>query len=182
MRSFSAVLTTFWRDEEGSLTIEFVLWLPYLALWFIASTIFFDAYKSRNEAANAAYTLSDVITRQTEVDDTFLASLYTLQDRLLPAADGVRRLRISSIQMVAGKPQVLWSRAMGGGAALLDEDIPLELLPPMADLDTVILTDFSVPFRPFASWVGVSARTWDFRLVSRPRFASQIAKIDAPTS
>lgn len=182
MRGVSGFLAIWWGDEKGTLTIEFLLWLPYLALWFIASTIFYDAYKSRNEAANAAYTLSDIITRQTEVDNQFLDSLYTLQDRLLPQADGVRTLRISSIQFSGGKYQVLWSRSMGGGSVMKDADIPIQIMPAMAELDTVILTELAVPFIPFANWVGVRARTWSFDLVSRPRFASQVAKTDAPTS
>ncbi|HUS53298.1 MAG TPA: hypothetical protein VMY41_04735 [Thermohalobaculum sp.] len=168
------------RDERGTITIEFVLWTPVLALWLVASAAFFDAYKSRNDASKAAQTLADIASRQIEVSDTFLNELYALQDNLLPRAPEGTLVRVSSVQYVAAvdEYQVLWSAPLGGGEAMAQENIPLGILPAMADFDTVILTELVVPYRPFTNWAKIEMTEWSFALVSRPRFVSAIAKID----
>ena len=168
------------RDERGTLTIEFLLWMPLLAFWLVVSAAFFDAYKSRNDAAKVAHTLSDITSRQIEVTDEFLGELLALEDKLLPRVPTGKLLRITSIQYSASDEeyQVLWSEALGGGEPLTDESIPLNIMPEMADLDSVVLTEVSVPYRPFTKWGGITANTWSFALVSRPRFVSKIAMIN----
>jgi len=170
-----------WKhDERGTITIEFLLWLPVLAFWFVGSAAFFDAYKSRNDAAKAAHTLSDIASRQIEISDAFLDELYLLENNLLPRAPAGKRLRVSSIQYTAVDDtyQVLWSQPLGGGVVMASADIPLTILPVMADLDTVILTELSTPYQPFTNWAKIEVTEWSFTLVSRPRFVSSIAKIN----
>lgn len=170
------VLGRLLRDEGGTLTIEFLLWLPVLAFWLVASVAFFQAYKSRNEALNTAHALSDIMSRQVEVTDGFLDQLYALQARLLPRAPEGTQLRVSSIQYVRDDDQyrVLWSRALGGGDPLPEAEVTGPMLPLMADRDTVLLTELEVPFQPFTGWAGIGSRIWTFHLVSRPRFVSAV--------
>lgn len=166
------------RAERGSITIEFLLWLPLLAFWLVVSVAFFDAYKSRNDAAKAAHTLSDIMSRQVEMSNAFADELFALEDKLLPRVATGKRLRVSSIRYAAETYQVQWSRAVGGGQPMADADIPLEFLPEMADLDTVVLTELYVPYQPFTDWAGIGARAWTFVIVTRPRFVSAIGYID----
>lgn len=178
MNGSNTVLRRFVEDDRGTLTIEFLLWLPFLALWFVVSVVFYDAYKSRNDAAKAAQTLSDIMSRQVEVSNAFIDELADLQDKLLPRVPNGKELRISSIQYSGGAHQVLWSRAVGGGSPLIDALIDPASIPTMSEFDTVIATELSVPFVPFANWVGIEARTWRFFIITRPRFVSQVAKLD----
>lgn len=167
----------FLGDEGGSVTIEFVLWVPVLLVWFVVSAVFFDAYISRNRAANVAYTMTDILSRQTEVDDAFIVELFNLQEVLLPDAPPGRRFRVSSIRYEAADDRyvVLWSRAYGGPDPLPEgQPVTSDVLPTMADLDTVILMELEVPYRPFSNWAGIGERFWTFRLVTRPRFVSQV--------
>jgi len=168
-------------DERGTLTMEFLLWLPLLAFWLVASVAFFQAYKSRNDASNTAHALSDIVSRQVEITDAFFPQLYALQARLLPRAPAGTRLRISSIEYQAKDESyhVLWSRAEGGGEPLPATVVEASMLPAMADRDTVLLTELEVPFFPFTDWAGIGSRTWSFALVARPRFASKVALLDA---
>jgi len=168
------------RDEGGTLTIEFLLWLPLLCFWLVASVAFFQAYKSRNDALNTAHALSDIMSRKVEVTEGFFDELYALQARLLPQAPRGTHLRVSSIQYVGDDDQyrVLWSRAVGGGEPLPQQEITGPMLPVMADRDTVLLTELDVPFHPFTGWAGIGSQTWTFHLVSRPRFVAAVPLID----
>ena len=178
--STNSVPHRFGRDERGSLSVEFVIWVPLLALWLVVSAAFFDAYKSRYDAVKAVQTISDITTRQVEVDADFVTELYLLQDTLLPRAPAGTELRVTSIQYIAADESyhVVWSSAVGGSLAMTSEEIPVAMLPEMADLDTVVLTELSVPFQPFSDWVRIGNPTWDFALVARPRFVSQVAMVE----
>jgi len=176
----SSLVGRWLADERGTLTMEFLLWLPLLAFWLVASVAFFQAYKSRNDASNTAHALSDIVSRQVEVSDAFFPQLYALQARLLPRAPAGTRLRVSSIEYVAKDEtyRVLWSRAEGGGEPLPEAVVEASMLPAMADRDTVLLTELEVPFFPFTDWAGIGSRTWSFALVARPRFVSKVALLD----
>lgn len=168
------------RDEQGTVTIEFLLWMPLLAFWMMGSVAFFDAYKTRSDLSKAAHTLSDILSRQVEVSDGFFDEIYALQAKLLPRVVHGNELRVSSIQYQAldDTYHVVWSKALGGDPPLAAEFIPTHLLPEMADLDTVILTEVAAPYEPVSNWTLIDTDEWSFVLVSRPRFVSAIAKID----
>jgi Flp pilus assembly protein TadG len=165
-------------DERGTVTIEFLLWLPVLIFWIVISVSSYDAFRSRDEAAKAAQTLSDIVSRQTEVDAAFFTELSDLQDKLLPRAPASKWLRVTSIMFVGGDYQVQWSRSVGGGVPLTNAEIPLELLPTMADLDSIIVTEVHSPYQPIANYTGITVTEWDISLVSRPRFVSEIAMVN----
>ena len=170
-------------DEYGSVTIEFMLWLPILAFWLVISAIFFDAYKARSDAMKTAQTLSDIMSRQTEVSDAYIGDLYLLQGKLLARAPAGTRMRISSIQYKDEEYQVQWSRALGGGDPLAtgtgdDNELAQDIFPRMAELDSVILTELYVPYMPFSDWAAMKVTQWSFTVISRPRFVTAVAMIN----
>ncbi|HUS55916.1 MAG TPA: hypothetical protein VMY41_18145 [Thermohalobaculum sp.] len=121
--------------------------------------------------------MADITSRQTEVTNAFLNDLYVLQDNLLSRAPDGAKARVSSIQYVAAddRYRVLWSQPVGAGVALDVLDVPRAILPDMANLDTIILTELMVPYQPFNSWLNIHVTEWSFALASRPRFVSSIA-------
>ena len=179
-------LAEFRRDERASITIEFIIWVPLLAFWLVVGVAFFDAFKSRSDSAKAAETLADIISRQVEIDNAFIAELYALQQVLLPRTPTGARLRVTSIRFLENdeldegddEHRVEWSVPIGGDAPMENVQIPLSILPEMADRDTIVLTELYVPFQPFTSWGGIGFHTWTNVLVARPRFVSAIAKVD----
>ncbi len=88
---------TFKSDEEANITVEFVLLFPLLALWFAGSFIFFDAFRTTSQAAKAAYTIGDIVSRQPLIPANYIDELYTLQENLLPRAPSGKWLRVTSI-------------------------------------------------------------------------------------
>lgn len=178
-----STLRNWLRDEYGSVTIEFMLWLPVLTFWLVISVAFFDAYKSRGDALKTAQTLSDILSRQTEVTDAFIADLYLLQGKLLERAPAGTQMRISSIQYQGGEYQVLWSRALGGGDPIATgtgagNELAQDIFPQMAELDSIILTELDVPFAPFSGWAAMDITQWSFVIISRPRFVTAVAMLD----
>jgi len=196
MTRHPSALRRYLACESGTLTMEFMLWLPILLFWFVISAVFYDAYRTRDAAAKASYTISDIVSRSIEIDDSMLGDLVTLQRSLLPRAGATMFMRLSAIRCIdvdgctdlaaasqgdytavwsIVPDQPAWPEGFVPPAVLTDGDLPIELMPPMDTLDEVVLIDVSVPFVPFADWVGINAQQWDFRIVVRPRFVPSIA-------
>ena len=99
----------FLKDESGTLTVEFILWIPLLALWFMFSGTLFDGYMSRNQTAKVATTLTDIVARQTEVSDSFIAELNALKNELLTRADGTGAIVKSGVsEKIMRRPDLGW--------------------------------------------------------------------------
>ncbi|MEM6660765.1 MAG: TadE/TadG family type IV pilus assembly protein [Pseudomonadota bacterium] len=172
------VFRAFWSDDRGSLTVEFVLWVPVLLIWLMASIAWFDAWLARNQAAKVAYTVSDILSRQEEVTGGFLMQIDTLQRGLLTRADGAAAMRLSSIQRTSTGHEVRWSCSNAPSLQpLTDGNLPTADLPDMATLETIVLTELAVPWSGFDWAVGLGALTWTYRVPSRPRFTPMLAMI-----
>ena len=182
MKNFA--LTKFLRDETANMTVEFVVILPLLILWYIGTLVFFDAYKSRMQADAAAYTIADIMSRF-EATDTKpglqmndIDELLLLRTSMLPSAPAGGWLRFSSIHYddSDGSYNVQWSCVATGGQALGLEsgNIPVAELPLMLDDEVIIMVESVVPYRPLVDWVGIAERTWLTRATVSPRFEDEI--------
>lgn len=166
-----SVLKRFWRDERGSMSVEFLLWVPFLGFWMTASVAFYDAWMSRNQAAKVTHTLADILSRQEVVNAQFLFQIDALQNSLLNRASGDGRMRVSSVQRAADDNLVLWSCTNHPSIHPLKRDtIPDGLLPRLADGDAVIVTELSVPWSRFAGIAFLLPQEWHFRVSTLPRF------------
>lgn len=175
----SATLRRLGRDESGSITIEFVIWVPFLLFWLAFSVAVFNAHMVRNQSAKATHTLSDILSRHEEMDQATFDRLYDLQGKLLTLAGQGHDLRISSVKFVRVDPdseereyQVQWSLASDGLAPLTTADFPFERLPVMAETDSILYTEVRVPWTPFSLLAGLAGYNWSFGVASRPRGAA----------
>ena len=176
--SFQNFCGQFLRNERGSISIEFVILMPVLLFLTTGGITYWDAFHSNSQTAKIAYTVSDIMSRHDVVDDTDMAYLYSMQDKMLSPDLDRRALRISSICFENGNYRVLWSYTASsndipGPDALEDVEIPVEILPTMAPQDSIILTETEARWQPHLN-VGVGSRTWRSELVSRPRFVKII--------
>lgn len=173
----------FVRDERGSITVEFILWIPLIAAWLVASIAFFDAYLSRIEASKVAQTISDILSRQEQVTPGFFTQLTALRDGLLVRNEAADAMRISSIIRTTDDDyQVLWSCVSElTTAPMTDEAVPAGIMPEMAPLENVIMTELTVPWTSIFSIAGLTDQVWETRIVVRPRFTPllQITDPDA---
>lgn len=176
---FRMSLEKFGRDQNGSMTVEFVIVVPLLMLWFIGSFVFFQTFRNYTNAEKASFAIADIMSRQSEVDSAYLDNLQPLFEGLRPGPSTGDWLRVSSIAYDEDDGYtVLWSHNVAGGDVLDDATAPVEILPAMADGETVILTETYVPYRPMVDWVGIPALTWANRIITRPRYVSAVAKTD----
>ncbi len=177
--SFRNICDQVLRDETGSISIEFMIVMPLLLFLVTGGIEFWDAFHSNSQTAKIAYTVSDIMSRHDVVDDTDMAYLYSMQDKMLSPDLDRRSLRISSICFEDGIHRVLWSYSASSNdivplGALTGEEIPVQIMPEMVPQDSVILTEVAVRWQPHFLNIGLGSRTWRSELVTRPRFVKII--------
>lgn len=184
LRSLGRQAVRFCAETRGSLSMEFVLWVPLLSFWMVFTVGVFMSWDSRNDAAKTAYAVSDILSRREEVDAALLAQIHRLADQLAQPVGGRSDLRVTSVIYVdpdgpngqPGEFQVLWSCAYGTQPPLTTETLPWGRIPPsMAPLDTVLLTELDVPFAPITNLVQLESLVWQNAIVTRPRLTREIA-------
>lgn len=123
-------LRAFARDESGVMLAEFLILLPILIWGFIALVVYWDVFRTINVSQKAAYSISDLLSRQDVVTEQFAAGLYDVLTFLTPGAPQ-SRMRITSFEFDERTPEadinawgddryiLLWSRVTGGDATFL---------------------------------------------------------------
>jgi hypothetical protein len=192
-------LSRFLKDERGTIVVEFLLYIPLLIWTWIALTVFWDAFRTINTAQKAAYSVSDLITRQEDnLSPSFVDGMQDVFNYLMGNNTQNTRMRITSLVFKIGdvadksddqyklifsvSPDNTLTPYTEGDLQMLSNRIPL-----MGDRDSVVLVetfvDYTYPFRiPFIS-AGVvrvdetqpnTVQVFDEFVVTRPRFKSYI--------
>lgn len=168
------------RDEtDGNVTIEFVLAMPILFWAFMASFVFYDGYRQSTVNLKAAYTIGDLISRETEeINDNYIDSMHNLLTMMVDSASsGDVDLRISVVRWDEDDDRyyVDWSANRGFSEELANANV-MELetrLPVMPDNERVILIETNNLFRPLFR-VGLDDIDLENFVFTRPRFVSQV--------
>ncbi|WP_246057727.1 TadE/TadG family type IV pilus assembly protein [Arenibacterium halophilum] len=177
MHALKRRLSLFARDTSGNVTIEFVLAMPILFWTFMACYVFFDGYRQSSLNLKAAYTISDLISRETEgINDAYIDSMVEVM-RLMTRATSRVDVRISVIRWDEGEERYYldWSANRGYPAELTDANISdiESQLPVMPDNERVILVETNNVFVPLFN-VGLDNINLDNFVFTRPRFVSQL--------
>ncbi len=168
----------FGRETTGSMPTEGVMAFTFLVWWYIASFQFFDAYRQKNVNLKAAYTIADMLSRQTsEVGPKYITGLNTVFD-YLTYSNKPTWIRVTQIYWddTAKTFRQNWSYATSGHPVNTDAmvDARKAQIPIMPVGDTVILVETFMAYEPIFS-VGLKAMVYDTFITTRPRFASQLA-------
>ncbi|MBY6089501.1 TadE/TadG family type IV pilus assembly protein [Pseudooceanicola sp. 502str34] len=167
----------FTRDTRGTVAIEAVVMFPILIWGYLGMFTFYDMVRQYNINEKAAFTVADMLSRETTaIDDTYINGALTLFEYLARVNDGTA-MRISQLRWTEDPDYFLvdWSEARGARSALTDNDIRdwNNRLPIMPEDERIILvetwTTYELPFR-----IGMddfAIRTFVF---VRPRFAPQV--------
>lgn len=182
MRKF---LSKFWREENGAITVEAVIAVPFVALAFFAVYVFFDVYRVNTASQKAAYIVADTVSRQTlPVNATFIAGLNELHDTLARTRNETT-MRVSSIGWDDEDERyvAIWSVNTGMSPILTDAEVNgtmADSLPRIPQGETFVLVETAVAYTPLFR-VGIPATTFRQAIATRPRFAPQVAFDDGST-
>lgn len=176
-----STLSRFARNTDASIAVEVMLMAPLLFWALSASYVYFDGYRQGTVNLKAAYTISDLVSRETAaVNDTYIDSMYNLL-QLLTKAQSEVKLRISVIRydQADGRYYVDWSAIRGYNFPRNDTNIA-EIhneLPVMPDNERVIVVETRNKYIPLPG-TGLSNLQIKNLVFTRPRFAPQVAWSD----
>jgi len=166
------------RDTRGSMTVEAALVLP---LWIWAYTMsfqYFDAFREQSVNLRAAYTISDMVSRETDtVGPTYINNLHDVFDYLTRASHPTW-VRVSSVyyDTTAKVYKRYWSYSTSTDhPAHTDTTIQAEKarLPNMVLGETVVLVETGMLYEPVFN-VGLANMWYTNFIPTRPRFASKV--------
>lgn len=173
-------LRAFLKNDDGAILMEFVLTIPLVAFAVYMSFVFFDAYKTKNTAQKASYTIADLLSRQVEgADEAYLAGMKDVFDFLASTDANDTTIRVTSVFYKKNKDlyKVMWSKTVGNNVGKWKTSKLKKLkdhLPDVANKDYLILVETFVEYEPPFSGVIETQEFTTFTPVS-PRFAPQLA-------
>ncbi|KPU84128.1 hypothetical protein JI58_05710 [Marinosulfonomonas sp. PRT-SC04] len=169
----------FARDLRGSATLEFLIVLPMLIWSMLAISLFFDAFRARSTNLKAAYTISDLISRENPfVGPDYIAGLNTMYT-FLSASNNPTWIRVSVVQFDTEDPQIdtdgvlilKWSHGTNGQPDLTDATLSdiASKIPVMGHGDSLILVETHMKYRALAK-INFNGASFDNFIATRPRF------------
>jgi Flp pilus assembly protein TadG len=185
LRFISRLLKALREDERGTVPVEGLLAFTFLAWWYMASFTFFDAFRQKNINLKAAYTIADMLSRETgpiagdstsvQINQTYVNGLNTMFDYLTNSRQPTW-IRVTSVYWDDNddKYRVDWSATSGTGH---DEMTTYMLqaykdrIPVMPNGDTVVLVETFMAYTPVFK-VGLDPRWFQTFITTAPRFAS----------
>lgn len=166
------------RDEtRGSLTVEAVVMFPILFWAMLSMLVFFDAYRQSSLNVKAAYTLSDMFSREVEpISPAYLDGARNLFAELARSDSDVK-MRVTVVYYHAGNKRFYrdWSHQRGGVPVLSNADLVnmKDRLPSVPDNERLILVETWSDYRPPFN-VGIKQQDLYNFVFTRPRFAPQV--------
>lgn len=177
-------LCQFFRDEAGNIAIEAVIVLPILFWAYLSMFAIFDAYRQYAINQKAAFTIGDLISRQTTpLDAAFLSGTRDLFDTLT-RGQTVSSMRVTSVRYDAETDSYAqdWSQALGAATAAEDPMVQewADQLPVMPDNERVMVvetwSDYDPPFN-----TGLTLSQIHNFVFTRPRYAPRVLWEDVPS-
>lgn len=173
-RLFSNPFSRFLRDDSGVLLAETVIILPLLIWAYLGLYIYWDAYRSVTTVQKAAYTISDMITREMNpISEGYITGLDDVMEYLVDEDQDVAT-RVTSIAWSVDNQrfEVHWSRSDGGDLSPLTTATLQSLasqIPAMAEGDFAMIVEVRVPYQAVFD-VGLTTDNFSEFIVTRPRF------------
>lgn len=178
MTAFYRLTRRFRHDETGTLMAEAVLVLPFMLWSYLALFVYWDSYRAVNTVQKAAYTISDMISREmVPVTENYIDGMDVMMEHLIDQ-DQDSKTRVTEItwSQLNNRYEVFWSRSPDNALPRLTTSSVAALadrLPVMADGDHVVLVEVEVNYEPSFN-VGLGNQTMKEFIVTRPRFVPRI--------
>lgn len=177
LTGFSRALRNFAEDRRGSQTVEAVVMFPLLFWTMLAMLVFFDAYRQSSLNVKAAFTISDMISREVEpITPAYLDGASRLFSELARSSTQAK-MRVTVVYYDSARQRFYrdWSHQRGGVTVLSNNDVRdlKSRLPIVPNNERLILVetwaDYDPPFD-----VGLQRQDLYNFVFTRPRFAPQV--------
>lgn len=178
MTIFRNNLRRFCKTEEGSISVELVLIIPVLFWGYLSMFSIFDAYRQHSINQKAAYTIGDVISRETApIDQSYLNGTRGMIAYLTANDPSDVAVRVTSVTYDATNDEYkkYWSQKKGWMPKLDDAAIQAlrDDLPVMPNNETVVVVETFVKYDPPFN-TGLQTREIHNFVFTRPRYAPQV--------
>lgn len=166
-----------WRRKEGVAAVEFALIAPLMVLVLFGIVEVSELLGANRRVESVAASLSDVVARDTIVDQDDIDDLWRAIDHLMfpEASTGVSARITSVVIMSPTQARVGWSEGYGGMAGLAEGalfTLPTNMMTP----DTsVIVTEVRYNYEPAIKVVLGSTIQMEHTEYRRPRVVDPIA-------
>ena len=171
------------RAESGSISVEAVLMFPILLWGYIGMYVFFEGLRENNINLKAAYTIGDLLSRETdEINQTYLNGMRDVFTWLTRTQEDVAvRVTVIRYDEDADEHLLVWSRASGNNLSAYQAQLGQngvngvisDHVPIMADADTAIVVETWVQFEPVLN-IGLTETEIYNVVVTAPRFSEQL--------
>ncbi|MEM6277477.1 MAG: hypothetical protein AAF714_11060 [Pseudomonadota bacterium] len=181
LRLLKARFQAFRDDESGLASIESILLIPLLFWAYLGTFVIFDAFKKQTDGLRVTYAVADAISREdAALNQTYLNNMRTLTNFLTRSSERVtQRVTIVCFSESRDRYAAAWSRVSGPkqGDYPAHTDWTLDAndyrLPNLPLGDQLILVETFMDYQPVWN-VGIDAKTFEYWVFTRPRFASQV--------
>ena len=176
-------LRRFARDTRGQASIELVIFTPLLLSLLAAGYVYFDAYRQKTVNINAAYTISDALSRETdEINPAFMDGLHEMLEFLTHSDDQVG-LRVTMVRWddTNAEYRIDWSQTRGPLYPLTTRDLNDALadnLPTLLHNERVIVVETSTTYNAIFNVPGLDEHELYNFAFTRPRFAPKLVWAD----
>lgn len=167
------------RDETGgTVSVEFIVMAP-IVFWAYASMFsWFDAYRQVGVHEKSAFTIADMISRETEpLTPDYIDATRDLVE-FLTRANSQPDLRVSVIRYVKKDDQFRldWSQKRGNIEKLRNSDVKNwhDKLPEMVNGERIILVETKLEYTPPFLYGLMEENTIRTFVFARPRFAPKV--------
>ena len=170
-------LKRFFGDQRASLSVEAVMIFPLLIWGYFGMFILFDGYRALGANIRASYTISDLLSRETNyITPTYMEGMNDVLDILTQSPlRTVLRVTVVRFNSVTNQHELEWSYSTAGRPAITDATLPLILpnVPTMANPGVAIVVETYMAFVPFMN-ISLDSFYFESVVVTRPRFAPQL--------
>ncbi len=167
-----ARLKGFVTDQNGNIMIEAMIILPIMFWAYLTMFTIFDAYRQVTVTQKANYTISDMISRQAEIDGPFLDGAMQVFDEMIRSSRPTA-MRVTSVTYDEDEDEysVLWSQTRGSRPILTTDEVKdwHQKLPILADESTVVVIETWSGYQPVFA-IGLEEQGLSQFTFTRPRY------------
>ena len=175
---FRGLFKRFGSEERGSIAIEAVIILPMVFWTFLALFATFHSYRTYAVNQKAAYTIGDMISRETTpLDTTYMIGAQSLLNYLTNSTSADSAVRVTVVRYDADTETYErdWSQSRGYVPAVTEAEVQNwgNRLPIMPDAQRVVVVETFVKYDPPFD-TGLADREVKNFVFTKPRYAPQV--------